>query len=205
MFRRPDTLLPLMYATVPPAFDPASSLLGRLVRRWAHDERQAASLYVVAAALMLVVATLAGQWGWVLWGQDADGASNLVLFAVQIGGGLLVGCAALVGWRRPIHVHADSDALTVQCGAESFVLSLDALSSAERITPSAYHRHWRRYAATRSFVNRLPDVLLLLRTDHGPIVLGLSASDLERLETYLSERLAARRARAMIRAAYPSS
>ncbi|NNF58181.1 MAG: hypothetical protein HKN04_08055, partial [Rhodothermaceae bacterium] len=71
----------------------------------------------------------------------------------------------------------------------------------ERITADACHRHWRRYAATQAFVNRLPDELLLLRTTSGPVVLGLAPDALDRLEAHLAEHLEVESAEPLIRAA----
>lgn len=189
-----------MHLSAAPSFHPPSSLLGRFVGRWVDDERQAVSVYIVVAALVLVVASLAGQWGWVLWGT-ASGSPSLGYFAAQVVGGVIVGAACLLGWRRPLHVHADHEKVTVRRGAQVLALSYDAIRSAERITAADYHRHWQRYAATRAFVNRQPDELLLLRTADGPVVLGLDLTDLDRLGSHIAERLARVHAHRLTRAA----
>ncbi len=190
-----------MHLTVPPAFHPPSSLLGRLVRRWSADERQAASRYIVAAALVFVAVTLAGQWGWVLWSTGADGDPALGYFLAQGVAGLVMSGVCLLGWRQPIHVRADANGLAVRRGAETLVLAYGEVQSAKRITADAYHRHWQRYAATRAFVNRLPADLLLLHTARGPVVLGLTAADLGRLDAHLAGQLEPDRTRRFVHAA----
>lgn len=185
-----------MRLTIPPAYHPASSLLGRLVRRWAADDRQAESLYVVAVALVLVTAALLGPWVWMRYG--AGGAPGSV---VMLGIAGLLGGGCLLGWRPAVRVHVRAEALEIRRGTEVLVLPYERIHAAERISAAAYHRHWRRYAATRVFVNRLPAELLLLRTAHGPVVLGLAAADLARLETHLADRLDLRTAERLVHAA----
>ena len=178
-----------MTLIAPPAFHPPSSLLGRLVRRWAKDGRQAESLYIVVAALVLVGVTLAGQWGWVLWGLAPDGSPNVAYFAAQFVGGLVVGGSCLLGWRRPVRVEIGDDGIQIARGPDTLTLVWKEIDSAERIYADAYYRHWRRYTATRVFVNRTRDDLLLLRTAEGPVVLGLPDAEFARLDALLAEHL----------------
>lgn len=174
---------------IPRSLYPPASLLGRLVRRWARDARQAESLYLVALALTLCLGTLAGQWGWILWGTAPDGTPSLAFAAAQLGGGLLLAATCLLGWRAPVEIVAREDALDVRRGPEVLSLHWARIEASERISAEAYHRHWQRYAATRVFVGRLHDELLLLRTADGPLVLGLAPADLDRLEAALAVSL----------------
>lgn len=178
-----------------------ASPLGRGVRRWAHDARQAESLYFVALALVLCLATLAGQWGWIAFGTTPDGAPSLAFLAAQVGGGLVLAGTCLLGWRPRVVVTARPETLDVRQGDEALTFHHGRIAAVERITAKDYHRHWQRYAATRAFVNRLPDELLLLRTAGGPVVLGLATPDLDRLEAHLAEHLEAARPERLIRAA----
>lgn len=184
---------------IPRSLHPPASLLGRLVRRRARDARQAESLYLVAVALVLCVGALVSQWGWIAVGAGPDVAPGYVVAQI-VGGALLVG-ACLLGWTPPVVVTAHDGGLDVRQGAETVSLPYEWIHAAERISADAYHRHWRRYAATHAFVGRLPDELLLLRTDAGPIVLGLAAPDLDRLEAHLADRLDAPIGARLVRAA----
>ena len=190
--------VPLRFV-IPRSLYPPASLLGRLVRRGARDARQAESLYVVTAALVLCLATLSSQWGWIGWGTDPDTA--VAYFVAQVVGGVLLVGTCLLGWRPRVVVAAHERKLDVQQGAEALSLHYGQVASAERITAEAYHRHWRRYAATRAFVGRLPEELLLLRTEAGPVVLGLAAPDLDRLESHLADRVEAPVDARLVRAA----
>jgi hypothetical protein len=170
-----------MHLSAPPAFHPVSSLLGRALRRRAADARQAEGLYVVAAALVLVGGVLLGQWGWML------GRAHPVAYGVAAGlGWAVIGAACFGGWRPRLHVRVGGGALHIARGAEALVVPLGEVERAERIAAAEYHRHWARYAATRAFVNRLGDEVLLLRTARGPVVLGLGPSELSRLEARLA-------------------
>ncbi len=187
--------------TIPRSLYPPASPLGRAVRRWAHDARQAESVYFVVVALVLCLATLAGQWGWIAFGTTPEGAPSLAFFGVQVVGGLGLAATCLVGWRPPVAVTARDAALDVRQGDRALSLHYGRIASAERITAEAYHRHWRRFAATRAFVNRLPDDLLLLHTASGPVVLGLAPADLDRLQAHLADRLAPAQPSPLVRAA----
>lgn len=192
--------VPLQF-TIPRSFYLPASPLGRGVRRWARDARQTESLYFVALALVLCLATLAGQWGWIAYGTTPDGSPSLTFFAVQVVGGLVLVATCFLGWRPRVTVTARDEALDVRQGDEALSLHHGRIAAAERITAADYHRHWRRYAATRAFVNRLPDELLLLRTASGPVVLGLATPDLDRLEAHLADRLEAIHPEHFVRAA----
>lgn len=187
--------------TIPRSFYLPASPLGRLVRRWTHDARQAESVYFVVVALVLCFATLAGQWGWIAFGTTPEGAPSLAFFGVQIVGGLVLAATCLVGWRSPVVVIARDEALDVRQGDRALSLHYGRIASAEPITAEVYHLHWRRFAATRAFVNRLPDDLLLLHTASGPVVLGLAADDCDRLREHLADRLDALHPEPFVRAA----
>ncbi len=187
---------------IPRSFHPPASLLGRLVRRWTQDRRQAESFYYVAAVLVLAVGSLLSQWGWVAFGTGGPGGTPMPgYYAVQVAGGLLLAGCCLLGWKRPVVVTARRQALDIRQGAEAVSLHYGRIHAAERISADAYHRHWRRYAATRVFVNRLPAELLLLRTASGPLVLGLPPADLDQLEAHLAEQVEIRTLKHLVRAA----
>ena len=172
------------------------------MRRWAHDDRQGESFYFVAAALVLCVGSLLSQWGWVAFGTSGPGGMpEPWYFVVQAVGGLALGVVCLLGWKPAITVTARAQHLDVRRGTEAVSLLYDRIHAVERISADAYHRHWRRYAATRTFVNRLPAELLLLRTTSGPLILGLAPADLARLELHLAERTAIPTAASLVRAA----
>ncbi len=193
--------MPLRFVA-PPSFYPPASLLGRLVARGARDDRQAESFYFVAAALVLCVGSLLSQWGWVAFGTSGPGGTpEPWYFAVQIAGGLLLGGGCLLGWKPAVVVTAHEAYLHIRQGAGAVSLHYGRIHGAERVSAAAYHRHWRRYAATRAFANRLPAELLLLRTASGPLILGLPPEDLDRLELHLDGRLAGRPTEHLVRAA----
>lgn len=176
--------------TIARAFYPPAAPLGRWVQRRARDARQAESLTIIAIALVFTAATLASQWSWILLGEAAlDSALALwVLVAHVVGGGLL-GWLCLWGWTPAITVEAEADGLEVTQEESVLSLAYETIDHTERITADAYHRHWRRYAATLAFVNRLPETLLLLRTPSGPVILGLAPADLDLLDAHLADRL----------------
>ncbi len=196
--RRP---VPLQF-TIPRAFYPPAAPLGRWVRQRSRDARHAESLTIIAVGVVLTVATLVSQWSWILLGEAAiDNALALWVLVGHIVGGGLLGWACLWGWKPAIAVTAEADDLEIQQGERTLTLDYEGIERTGRITADAYHRHWRRYAATHAFVNRLPDDLLLLRTTSGPVVLGLALDDLDSLEARLAEYVDVEEAETLVRAA----
>lgn len=172
------------------------------MRRRAKDARHAESLTIIAVALVFTAATLASQWSWILLGDAAPGnALSLWVFAAHVVGGALLGWTCLWGWKPPVVVEAGPEEIVVSQGEETLKLGYEDIETTERVTADAYHRHWRRYAATRAFVNRLPGESLLLRTASGPVVLGLSSEDLADLEAYVTAALGMETVEPMVRAA----
>lgn len=190
--------MPLRFV-IPRSFYPPASPLGRLVGRWAQDARQAESFYFVAAAFVLCVGSLLSQWGWVAFGTGEE--ATPWFFVTQVAGGLLLGAGCLLGWKHTVDVTAERRELHVRKGEDATSIRYEHIHAVERISADAYHRHWRRYAATRAFVNRLPAELLLLRTEGGPLILGLSPSDLDRLEAHLAQQIEVHTEESLVRAA----
>lgn len=101
--------------------------------------------------------------------------------AAALGGTLLVLLPALVGRQPSITVACEKNRLQIRQQPQSLSVSVRAIERHEQVEAQAYHRHWRRYAGTRTFVNHIPDRVLLLHTSDGPIAVGLALPDQQRL------------------------
>ena len=170
-------------------FHPGYSLLGRWLRRTTGDARRAEALLIVALVGLLVVLAGGQALAWMLL-QDvlevAPRAPEAAAFwLAQLGAALGYVLFGLVGFQPPITVTCMPGALVLCQGGRTLALPYHAIASAEPVSALRFHRHWRRYAATHVFVNRIPDPLLLLRTTSGPVVLGLSAGDQAALVEHL--------------------
>ncbi|MDX1532566.1 MAG: hypothetical protein R3362_13635, partial [Rhodothermales bacterium] len=93
------------------------------------------------------------------------------------------------GWTPAVRGGGGGGAPPPRLGPAARSIALSRIHAVERVPALAYHRRWRRYAAVRAFVNRIPPEVLLLRTAGGPVVLGLPEPELDRLEAFLRARL----------------
>lgn len=176
--------------TISRRFHPAYSLLGRGLRRWLDDERRAEALFIIVLSGLALTLLLAQYLAWALL-QPAietapDGRTALTFWIGQVGMFALIVGACVVGFKPAITVTADEDALRLQQQDRTLALPYDAIDEVTTITALRYHRHWRRYAATHTFVNHPQEDLLLLHTDEGPVVLGLPPDDHEVLFDHLA-------------------
>ena len=163
----------------PRIFDPRYSLLGRAFRAWTGDRLRGEALFVVAVTGLAVLLLLAHYLGWALLQPALAGSpSGQTLFWVgQLASALVWAGLGLVGVRPAVSVHCTSAGLELEQGGRHRQVPYDALDAVKTVAATTYHRHYRRYAATAVFVGRLQDEVLLLRTERGPVVVGLADPD----------------------------
>ena len=170
-------------------FHPAYSLLGRGLRRLTGDARRAETLLVVVLMGGLLVLVGSQTLAWTLLQDVLEQAPRGPVALAFWGGhfGALV-AYVLIGWvgfQPAITLQCTPKGLELRQGRRTLTLSYQTINTAEPVDVLVFHRHWRRYAATYVFANRLPDKLLLLRTTSGPVVLGLSPADQRALVAHL--------------------
>lgn len=172
---------------IPRRFHPPHSLLGRWLQRRLGDARQAEAVYYLVLTGIALGLVLLQYLTWAVFEAPIRGnpslarAYGLGTFAVL---GVVVG-TCLVGWKPPIRVRVAGRALLIRQGRRLVRVPLQTIETVACIPALRYHRHERRYAATRSFVNRLEPELLLIRTCGGPVVLSLPAPERARLHALL--------------------
>jgi hypothetical protein len=161
------------------SYDPSYSLLGRLLRSWTGDRLRGEALFIVVLTGLALALLMAHYLGWALlkpvllenpsW-QMLFWAGQLVSVAVLAGVGL-------VGLRPGVTVNCTPDGIDLGQGGRTHSLSYGAIEGVVSISATRYHRHYRRYAATKVFVGPLGDEVLLLRTAGGPVVISLADPD----------------------------
>ena len=176
----------------PRRFHPGYSWLGRWLRR-RTDRLQGEALHLLVMTAATLVVLLVHYLSWTLLHERFSASfaweasywmSQVGLLATALGVGA-------VGFRPALTVTCDAEALNVQQGGRTISVPLDAIAAVEEITARRYHRHERRYAATQAFVGTLGDaVLLLRRTDDGPIAIALPADAQAALRDHLATALA---------------
>lgn len=160
-------------------FDPSYSLLGRAVRAWTGDRLRAEALFIVLLTGLALVLLMSHYLGWALLKPVlADNPFWQMLFwAGQLASAGIWAAVGLLGRRPGVAVTCMPTALTVEQGGRSRTVRYDEIERIETISATAYHRHYRRYAATDVFAGELGDEVLLLRTPEGPVVIALPDPD----------------------------
>ncbi len=155
---------------VPRRFHPAYSLLGRYVQRVIGDERRAEALFLVVLSMILLGLLLVQCLAWTFLNPAASWLS-------QVGALTLCVVTCVLGYKPAITVTCTEIGLCLCQGLRALKLDYTEITSIETISALLFHRHYRRYAATEAFVNRMERDLLLLETTHGPVVIGLPPRD----------------------------
>lgn len=170
---------------IPSAIHPFRSLFGRWIRAHSSDDRQAESTYVVAAICSICALILLHVLAWPLF-RPADTASFFTFLAGEGVLWLVYSGLVLAGRAPAIEIRAEPSALVVSRGvADEVRIPYDEMEDVGRVDARVFHRHYRRYAQTRAFVNRTHGELLLLRWKGVPVVLGPAPADLRSLERLL--------------------
>ena len=163
----------------PPSYQPRYSLLARAVRSWVGDRLRSEALFIVAFTALLLLLLMSHYLGWALLKPylAAHPEWQMVFWGTQVASVLLLSGAGLVGVCPAVQVTCSSNAVTVRQGDRSRTLSPASIENVALISATRYHRHYRRYAATQVFVSRLPETVIRLRTDDGPVIVALADPD----------------------------
>jgi len=163
----------------PWTYCPSASLLGRVVRAWTNDRLRGEALYLVAMTGLTIILLMAHYLGWALLSStlSASEAWETVFWQTQVGSVLVLVGLGLVGFRPTVRVTCQSDAVTLQQGDQTRTLSPSDVQDVRLISAQHYHRHYRRYAATEAFVSAIPEQVLCVRTDDGPVIVAHPESE----------------------------
>lgn len=176
--------------TIPRAFDPAYSLLGRVLLRRASDARHAAAWVYAGTTLAVLGALLAhfAAWPFVAPAVEAAplGAVAVGFFVFQALSLLAIVGVGLAGVRPAAHVRCAEGRIEVRQGGAYLTLPLSAIERAEVVDPVTFHRHHARWAETRAFLAPRPCEMLLLWDARAPLALGLTPADRAALLAYLA-------------------
>ena len=108
---------------------------------------------------------------------DATGQTAVYYFLAQIGSFVSLFTAAFLGFKPKLEITIDPHCLHIKQGDHKLLLLNSEVQSTQVISALQYHQHYRKYSRTKSFYNRLSDHLLLLETENGPVILGVSEED----------------------------
>lgn len=159
----------------PRSFHPAYSLLGRTARAWTGNRLQGEALFIVSLTGLALALLMSHYLGWALLQPTlaADPALQTYFWAGQVALVAVLSSVGLVGFCPELTITCGSTALEIEQGAVSETVRYDEIETVESISATTYHRHYRRYAATRIFQSQLVDEMVLLRTTSGPLVIAL--------------------------------
>ncbi|PSQ85675.1 MAG: hypothetical protein BRD42_08175 [Bacteroidetes bacterium QS_3_64_15] len=173
----------------PRSYHPSDSVLGRAVRAWVGDRLRGEALFIVVLTGLSLALLMIHYLGWAFLKPTllANPSWQVLFWGGQVGSVLALIGVGLVGFRPAVRVECQSDAVTLTQGDRSCTISNTSVEDVALIPARQYHRHYRRYAATRVFASRLPDEVIRLHTPEGPVIVALSDPDaqaalLDRLE-----------------------
>lgn len=161
-------------------------MLGRLIRQRMEDMHYAEGVFILAFTALAIAVTLANYLGWALLQPllTGPGAEDLQLY-FALGQLSLAGLFALfcmLGFKPALFVTFDPTlGLTIEQGDKTLHLPPQSIQATSQISALRFHQHYRKYKKTASYFVRLPESLLLLTTDQGPVVLGLNTADQQEL------------------------
>ena len=126
--------------------------------------------------------------GWALLKSTltSNPSGQLLFWAGQMVSVAGLGALGLVGWRPGVTVRCTSTGLELEQGRRTDTVPYDAVQDVDVVSVTRYHRHYRRYAATRVFVGAVGEEVLLVRTERGPVAIALTdAEDRAELRAHL--------------------
>lgn len=175
---------------IPGRFYPPASRLGRWLEGRLGDPLAAEAIYLLLAGAGAVVLILLYFLTGMQYGAPSEiGLSTATLWIVHVGlaAGYLAG--VVYGRQSAIHLQLDENELRIRRPDRGDHVSIPAgaVREVERVDARTYHRHYRKYERTRTFVNRPTEPVLLLHTETGPVALGLDPADQKSLCTALRE------------------
>lgn len=158
------------------SYDPSYSLLGRLVRYGTGDRLRGEALFIVTLTGLGLALLMSHYLGWALLKPvlTENPSWQLLFWAGQLASVAALSAIGLLGVRPGVTVHCTATGIELEQGSRSATVPYDDIEQIETVAATQYHRHYRRYAATRVFVGELGDEVLLLRTSQGPVALSLA-------------------------------
>jgi len=151
------------------------------MRRRLGDERRAEARLAVTLTGILLALMVTQFLAWALLAPSIlaapTGSIALLYWGAQIGAFVLCFLGCVLGFKPAISICFEPGGLLIRRPDETLRLAAGEVFAHEVLSPLLFHRHYRRYARTHVFVNRLTDAPLLLQTAFGPVVLGLSTAD----------------------------
>jgi hypothetical protein len=158
------------------------------MRRLAGDRLRGEAFFILALTVLALLMLLTHYLSWALIKplveqtvtSPAGGLSWGVLYWLgQLGTVLVVGVVGVLGFRPALTVAivGDDEELRLQQGARAATVPFDAIDAVGFTSARRFHRHYRRYAATRVFRGGLLDEVVLVETTEGPLIIALDDTE----------------------------
>jgi len=163
----------------PRSYHPSASVLGRIIRGWTGDRLRGEALYLVTLTGLILALLMTHYLGWALLKPTltAHPTWQAAFWGGQVASVLVLLGLGLIGFRPPVRVTCRPETVTIQQGDRSCTLAPSTIEDTTLLSARTYHRHYRRYARTRVFISSMPDEVLCLHTDDGPVIIALSSQD----------------------------
>lgn len=169
---------------IPSVFYAGLSPMGRLFRRRVQDGFKAENLFIITAALSIIVMMIANQVAWAFIREavlaNPRGSVAVTFWMVQLGCAMTFITTCVIGFKEAVNITCTSSAICIQQGKVQKIVPFEEVVTAELIDGMTFHRHYAQYAQTQAFVNRKFNKQVLIRTVDGQaIVLGLPKTEMK--------------------------
>lgn len=169
---------------IPAVFYAGLSPLGRWFRRRVSDSFKAENLFIITAAVSIIVMMIANQVAWAFIRESVlaapRGTAAVTFWLAQLAAVTLFITTCIIGFKEAVNITCTNSAVCIQQGKVQKIVPFNEIESAELIDGMTFHRHYALYAETQAFVNRKFNKQVLLRTNDGQaIVLGLPKTEMQ--------------------------
>lgn len=167
------------------------SILGRQIRQHIKDQHHAEGVFILTFAAVFFSLVIANYLGWaVMQGILANPSYNITtpetvtmgfwIGQLTLGTIFLLGC--VLGFKPALQVKLESGrGLSIKQGERAVFIPAEDIKSTTLIPARRFHRHYAKYRGTQAFFVKMPAALVLIATQNGPVVLGLSDKDQKEL------------------------
>lgn len=167
----------------------AYSPLAKLIRKRESDHLKAENLFILASATVVIALMLANQFAWAFIREDVlanpRGEVAITYWLVQLTFASLFLFTCIIGFKPATTVTCTKNAVNIQNGDLHISVPYSSVQNVQTVSSEVYHRHYRRYQATLGFINGVQAEYVLLKTASHPVILGLSAEDMQAFMAYV--------------------
>ncbi|PEN12776.1 hypothetical protein CRI94_12210 [Longibacter salinarum] len=158
------------------------------------DRLRGEALFILTLTTLVMGVLIAHYLGWALLQPMMTGSDTstwqIGFWLAQVGSVAFLLLIGGIGWRPEVIATIDTEAglLSVEQGNVSASVDVDDIQDVSVVSARQYHLHYRRYAATKPFIGKLGDEVVIVRTTQGPLAISIDDAEAGALVDLVSER-----------------